>query len=362
MKTAGLEGVVAAISEISLVDGNKGHLVYRGHWAKDLAISYSFEEVAYLLWYGSLPNKTELHEFGEILKANRRLPDYIKTIIDNLPEKMELMSVLRTVVSAMGTEEYQWPSTTEQALSLTAVLPTVISYRYRRINGLSPIEPSDNLNHVANFLYMLKEEQPSQSHVKALSAYLILTMEHGMNASTFTARVIASTQSDLASAISGAIGAMKGPLHGGAPSGVIELLDEIGSKENAEDVLRRKLKGGERLMGFGHRVYKTQDPRAEALRTITAEFSEDDPWFSLANEVEDLAIELLNEYKPGRKLYTNVEFYAAAILKAIDLPTELFTSAFTSSRIIGWIANVLEQNENNRIIRPASEYSGPMPE
>jgi citrate synthase len=361
-KVTGLEGVIAAETEISLVDGEAGRLVYRGYWAKDVALQYHFEEVAYLLWYGRLPNQEELNKLKQLMKNKRELPSYIKYLLDGLPIDMEMMSVLRTVVSALGKEDYKWPSTFDQAIEITAILPTAIAYRYHQINKTSFVPPCEDLDHVANYLYMLNGKRPESVHIRALNAYLILTMEHGMNASTFAARVVCSTESDLASAVCGAIGAMKGPLHGGAPSGVIEMLNKIGDKSNAESWIRNVLEQGQRLMGFGHRVYKTEDPRAEALRLVTAQLSAEDPWFDLANHVENTAIRLLEEYKPGRKLYTNVEFYAAAVMRAIGMPTSLFTPTFTASRVVGWTAHVLEQAGHNRLFRPQSEYVGRIPE
>ncbi|MGC4378103.1 citrate synthase/methylcitrate synthase [Fictibacillus sp. Mic-4] len=362
MVVAGLEGIVAAETNISLVDGEKGHLVYRGYWAKDLALHYSFEEVAFLLWNDRLPEKEELQFLKAKFQRTRTLSLDTISLIKNLPSSMDMMAVLRTVLSSLGDDKFGWPSDIDQAVALTSIVPSIIAIRYRNQNGQSIVMPDQNLNHVENFLYMLTGKIPSKAHVKALTAYLVLTMEHGMNASTFTARVIASTQSDMVSAITGAIGAMKGPLHGGAPSEVMDMLDEVGSKEHAEKWIRSVLERGEKLMGFGHRVYKTRDPRAEALQEITGNLVKEDEWFDLANYVEKKAIELLNEYKPGRRIYTNVEFFAAAILRAVQIPREIFTSVFTASRMVGWTAHVLEQNMNNRIFRPQSEYIGRMPE
>lgn len=366
-KVTGLEGVVSAETDISLVDGEKGYLVYRGYWAKELAVTKSFEEVAYLLWNGSLPNKDELEGLKGRLAQLRSIPTYICRIIDLLPTSASMMSVLQTAVAALGEPETEsmdssWPPTLQQAERLTAILPTIISYRYRRISDFPLIEPSPDLDHVANYLYMLTGSIPEEAHIKALNAYLILVMEHGMNASTFAGRVILSTQSDMSSAVSGAIGAMKGPLHGGAPYEVIAMLEEIGTKERAEPWIRDMLDNGKRLMGFGHRIYKTRDPRAEALRTVTLLMTGQDASFDLAIHVENTAIRLLEEYKPGRRLYTNVEFYAAAILRAIQLSPELFTPTFTAGRIIGWTSHILEQASINRIFRPQSIYTGAMPE
>jgi citrate synthase len=298
----------------------------------------------------------------ERLAKIRFIPDYIRSILDLLPASVPMMGALQTAVAALGeTESTAWPPTQQQAERLTAILPTIIAYRSRKLAGLPAVEPDPKLSHAANYLYMLKGQLPEESHVKALNAYLILGMEHGMNASTFAGRVVLSTQSDMSSAICGAIGAMKGPLHGGAPYEVIAMLEEIGTKDRAEPWLRNVLENGGRLMGFGHRIYKTKDPRAEALRIVTLKMTGHDPAFDLAIHVENTAIRLLEEYKPGRRLYTNVEFFAAAILRSIQLPAELFTPTFTAGRIVGWTAHILEQASINRLIRPQSVYTGSMP-
>lgn len=364
---SGLQGVVVAETDLSLVDGENGRLVYRGHWAKDLALSCDFEEAAYLLWYGELPTSDQLLAFKEAMAAGRKLPDTVQTVIDALPDNMPMMAVLRTALSALGTDEWDWPPTVEQAVALTALTPTIIAYRHRRLQRKAFCPPNPELGHVTNYLYMLNSDDgkgvtPQSAHVRALNAYLVLTMEHGMNASTFAARVVASTQSDMASAVAGALGAMKGPLHGGAPSEVIHMLDDIGTKPHAEPWMRAALERGERLMGFGHRVYKTRDPRAEALSEITAQLAGQDEWLDLAKHVEATAIRLLEEYKPGRRLYTNVEFYAAAVLRAVGMPQQLYTPTFTASRMVGWTAHILEQASINRLFRPQSIYTGPMPQ
>ncbi|MFK7694656.1 citrate synthase [Paenibacillus sp. HJGM_3] len=361
MLARGLEGIVAAETSISLVDGAQGRLIFRGHRAQDLAVRRTFEEVAHLLWYGTLPGADTLAAFTGSMKEARTLPASVRLVLDALPADAPMMSVLRTAVSAIGDARYAWPPTAEQALELTAVLPSIIAYRFRRLQGAPFVEPHPELRHAANYLYMLSGEVPSEAHVQALEAYLILTMEHGLNASTFACRVVSSTESDLVSAVTAGIGAMKGPLHGGAPSEVIAMLEEIGARENAEPWIRGKLEQREKLMGFGHRVYKTMDPRAEALREVTARLNAEDPWFDFALHVEETAIRLLAEYKPGRKLYTNVEFFASAVLKAVRLDPSLFTATFTASRIVGWTAHVLEQAADNRIYRPQSVYTGDLP-
>jgi citrate synthase len=360
MINQGLKGIVAAETFISHIDGEKGKLIYRGYDIRDIAKSHTFEETAFLLWYGKWPNEEELTQLKGGWVRNRELPDHINQLIKSLPSQMEMMSVIRTCISAECEIAYDWKPTIPQAIRLTAMIPSIIAFRKRLQEGKEPVQPRKDLDHVENYLYMLHGKLPVKAHVQALETYMILTMEHGMNASTFSGRVTASTQSDLVSAITSAIGTMKGPLHGGAPSEVIELLDEIAECQgNKEEVLRGKLANGERLMGFGHRIYKTRDPRAIALRAKLKEFGGDDSWIDLAMEVEEIGINLLEEYKPGRSLYTNVEFYAAAIMKAIQMEPQLFTPTFTASRVVGWSAHILEQAENNTLIRPQSTYIGP---
>ncbi len=358
----GLDGVHVAETELSLVDGERGFLVYRGHWAKDLALQYNYEAVVHLLLRGSLPNAEQLSALKTQLTAGRAMSPHVQSVIDMLPGNMDMMAVLRTAISAMGTDDYQWPPTEAQALQVLAVIPTMIAYRYHKLSGTSFPGPNAELDHVANYLYMIHGAVPHASHVRALNAYFVLTADHGMNASTFTGRTISSTQSDLISAVTGAIGTMKGPLHGGAPSEVIQMLQDIGDKDHAEAWIREKLSRGERLMGFGHRVYKTRDPRAVALRKVTEQLTGEDPWFDFALHVENTAIRLLEEYKPGRRLYTNVEFYAAAVLRTVALPDQLFTATFTASRAAGWTAHLLEQVPVNRIYRPQSTYTGVLPD
>ncbi|MCZ8514907.1 citrate synthase/methylcitrate synthase [Paenibacillus filicis] len=356
----GLEQVIVAETEISFVDGERGRLVFRGRWAKDLSDTHRFEEVAHLLWYGSLPSGEEKADIAAKWASEREISAGVKAVIDAIPREVGMMSVLRTAVSALETEGFGYPPTLEQAASITMKLPTIVAYCYRRLKGLAPVEPRTDLRHTANYLYMLKGEEASPVHVQALEAYLNLMMEHGMNSSTFAARVIASTRSDLISAVVGAIGALKGPLHGGAPSLVMNMLRDIGSKDRAEAWIRSKLENDGRIMGFGHRVYKTKDPRAEALRLIASRLSDSDPCLELAVHVEETAIRLLEEYKPGKKLYTNVEFYAAAVMNAIDFEEELFTPTFVVTRSVGWCAHILEAAAG-RLIYPDSAYVGQLP-
>ncbi|KXZ23970.1 citrate synthase/methylcitrate synthase [Bacillus nakamurai] len=358
----GLKGITCAETAISHIDGEKGHLIYRGYEAKVIALQSSFEAAAYLILYGTLPDARELLDFQENLTAERTLPKHIIDLLETLPHHMDDMAVLRTAISSLGTDSFAYPPRPEEAIRLIAVTPTIIAYRYRRIKGEEAAAPNAQYGHAENYLYMLTGRRPTEAQKKALETYMILAMEHGMNASTFSARVTVSTESDLVSAVTSALGTMKGPLHGGAPSGVTKMLEDIGEKENAEAYLTAKLERGERLMGFGHRVYKTKDPRAEALRIKAEEVAGDDRSLDLALHVEQEAVRLLEKYKPGRKLYTNVEFYAAAVMKAIRFDDALFTPTFSASRMAGWCAHVLEQASNNMIFRPSATYIGSFPQ
>ncbi|MGP4107125.1 citrate/2-methylcitrate synthase [Virgibacillus sp. L01] len=349
MYQPGLKGIIVTETKLSHIDGKNGTLIYRGTSIQELVKNNTFEEVAYFLLNGELPTNKELADFNSTLKDYRKLPNHVKTIIDSLPIHFSIMDVLRTAVSSL--------SSNTDAIQLIAIMPTIIAYRYRRLSSMKAIEPDLNLDHVENFLYMLTGNV-NKSNVKMLEAYMIMTMEHGMNASTFSARVTISTQSDLVAAVTSALGTMKGPLHGGAPSGVIELLDEIGTENKISEIIHKKLKNNERIMGFGHRVYKTFDPRAEALKYKILDLTEIPNWIDLALKTEQETIRILNTYKPNQKLYTNVEYYAAAIMKSLELDSSLFTAIFSSSRVVGWCAHATEQINNNTIFRPAAKYVG----
>src|SRR5438034_3823993 len=353
----GLEGIVAATTALSKVEGTAGRLIYHGYNIHDLATTTSFEEIAHLLWFGHLPNKAELADLKAKLAAERTLPTGVLKVISDLPTTADPMDVLRTAASAWGASTIKGKPSIEQAIALTARFPVFLAAFHRLRNGQEPLESRSELDHAANYLYLLNGKQPEQQHVKALDAYLVLLADHGMNASTFTARVVASTESDIVSATVGAIGALKGPLHGGAPSKVQDMLEAIGTEDRAENWLRDALARGDPLMGFGHRVYKTEDPRAEELREMAR--IADPQQFALARRVEELALALLEEQQQGRRLYTNVEFYSAVVLAAVGLPGDLFTPTFAASRVAGWTAHILEQVANNRLIRPEAEYTGP---
>ncbi|HUY78051.1 MAG TPA: citrate synthase/methylcitrate synthase [Ktedonobacterales bacterium] len=354
----GLEGVVVASTQISHVFGEEGRLVYRGYEIAQLAGKATYEEVCYLLWKGVLPTQSELDELNSAMRAQRALPDNAATL-RLLPKHTDPMDALRTGASAVAAMlPISGKPTYEQSIALTARFPTIVAAFHRIRNGQEPLAPRADLGHAANYLYMLTGETPPENHIKSLDTYLVLLADHGMNASTFTARVIASTESDLGSCVVGGVGALKGPLHGGAPALVMDMLDEIGSVENIQPWVNGALDGHHKLMGFGHRVYKTTDPRAEILRDMARQSSTAE-FFALARGTEQYAISELQRRKPDQRLYTNVEFYSAAVLNSVGLPRDLYPATFGVSRVAGWSAHVLEQLIGNRLIRPQSEYIGP---
>src|SRR5229473_2067153 len=295
----GLEGIVAAQTAISLVDGANGRLVYRGYVIADLAEDMSFEEVGHLLWYGRLPTRAELDGLTLELAGSRTLTSAATATLEALPKDTDPMDVLRSVVSVQGVEHRLKKPTIPLAIHATASFPTILAAFHRRGQGLAAVKPRADLAAAANYLYMLSSKESPPELVRALNTYLVLLADHGMNASTFTARVIASTDSDIASCLVGAIGALKGPAHGGAPSQVMDQLEQIGTPENAEHWMREARARGDRLMGFGHRIYKTEDPRAEELREMAR--IADPQQFALARRVEELALALFEEQKPGRR-------------------------------------------------------------
>jgi len=355
----GLEGIVAAQTVISLVDGANGRLVYRGYVIADLAEDMSFEEVAHLFWYGRLPTRAELDGLAAELSEWRGLTEAASTALDALPKDSDPMDVLRSIVSVQGVRHALEKPTLDHAIHATASFPTVLAAFQRRRRGLEPVRPRADLGHAANYLYMLNGKEATPELVRALNTYLVLLADHGMNASTFTARVIASTDSDMSSCLVGAIGALKGPAHGGAPSAVLDQLEQIGSAANAEHWMREARKRKERFMGFGHRVYRTYDPRAKILKEMCARLNPS--FYELASRVEETALAILHEEHPERPQATNVEFYSAGVLQAIGLPKDLFPPTFAVARVAGWTAHVLEQASHNRLIRPQSEYIGPEP-
>jgi len=360
---SGLEGIVAAQTRLSHVDGQRGELILAGHDLEEIAPRVSFEEMVHLLWTDRLPTGAELARLHRDLAPWRPLP---QTTLDLLHSAAlagrPAMDVLRM---AAGTFDLDLPPTAQDDVILGHVMlsriPTAVAAYWRLRQGETPVPPDPNLGHAANYLYMLNGSIPSAARVRGLETYLNTVIDHGMNASTFAARVIIATRSDMVSAITGAIGALKGPLHGGAPGPALDMVFEIGTADRAEPYLRAKLEGGERLMGFGHRVYKVRDPRAEVLAVAARELytaDGDRALYALARTVEETAVRLLAEYKPGRSLQTNVEFYTALLLHGLGMPTELFTPTFAVGRVAGWIGHAWEQIATGRLIRPASQYVG----
>jgi citrate synthase len=291
-----------------------------------------------------------------------RTPDFVLDAMRPLEPDALSMDVLRTALSSWAASRHKAEGgDAEDACWAVSATAAIVADHERLRQGRNVVEPDPSLGLVENYMLKLSGERPDAARARALDAYFTLAAEHGMNASTFTARVIVSTLSDIGSGLVGAVGALKGRLHGGAPSHVTSMLDEIRSPDEVEPYLRRKIEAGERLMGFGHRVYKTYDPRARALGEVAAQLAGEDERFALARQVEETAIRLLEEYKPGRRLYTNVEYYAAAVLGGVHLPPDLYPATFAAARTAGWTAHMLEQLAHNRLIRPGVDYVGPMP-
>jgi citrate synthase len=357
MVVKGLEGITALTSEIcSIIDGV---LTYRGYNIDDLAEHSSFDEVAFLLWYGHLPNQTELDKHRKALQENTSIPDQFIDQLRLFPTDAHPMTSLRTAVSALcmfdKEADVNTPVTNQRkAVCLTAKIPTIIAAIARLREGLEPIAPKEDLGLVANFLYMLSGEKPSAVAVQALDKVLILQADHELNASTFAARVTAATLADMYSSVTAAIGALKGPLHGGANEQVMVMLREIGTVEQAEPYILNKLENKNKIMGFGHRVYKDGDPRTKHLRVMSHKLGQqhgDTKWYDISEKVERLVLE-----KKGLK--PNVDFYSATVYHYLDLSEDLFTPLFAMSRITGWTAHIMEQYNDNRLIRPRADYVG----
>jgi citrate synthase len=359
--TQGLEGIVAAETRLSHVDGEAGQLTLAGYAVEDLAPRASFEEVAYLFLRGRLPEPSERIEFAQDLARRRALPRAaIEVLREAAATNTPPMDALRMAapVLSLGREE----NPQDDALTAIASFPAIVGAYWRLRNGEAPVPIRSGLPHAAHYLHQLYGAEPTAERFRALETYLNTVCDHGLNASTFAARVIVSTRSDVISAITGALGALKGPLHGGAPGPALNMVFEIGAPERAETVIGAKLDRGERLMGFGHRVYRVRDPRADVLAQAAERFYSsggDRRLYDLARSVETTALRLLRERKPDRRLDTNVEFYTALLLHGLGLPTELFTPTFAVGRVLGWSAHCLEQLREGRLIRPQSAYIGP---
>ena len=365
---AGLEGVVVAHTQIGDVRGLEGFYHYRQYDAIELNRRRSLEDVWYLMFRGHLPTKAEREEFGREIASHRALPDDLVPFLRLVAatEPFDPMTALRTAISfaAQRAGFRSWldiraEQLHDNAMQISAQTPVLLTALYRLRSGQQPVPPDPDLSVAGNYLYMLSGQRPDPQRAWALERYLVSTIDHGFNASTFTARVIASTGADIGSAVTGAIGSLSGPLHGGAPSRVLEMLDDIGSPDRAEAWVRAAVGRGDRIMGFGHRVYKGKDPRSALMREVASTLGGSTAEFAMA--VEDTIVRVLAEEKPGRALNANVEFYAGVVMDACGIPRELFTPTFASSRVIGWCSHVLEQVSGNRLIRPSARYDGQAP-
>jgi citrate synthase len=363
----GLKGVVVAETAVGDVRGSEGFYHYRQHSAVELAEARPLEDVWRLLLDGALPaTEDEREAFAAEVRPLRVLPADVAAVLPAIAAAGEPLDGLRTALSLVGAAAGLRPvydltpaERRRDAMLVCAVTPTILDALRRLRHGSTPVPPRDDLGHAANHLWMLTGEEPSPAAVRAVERYLITTIDHGFNASTFTARVVASTGADVAGCLVAAVAALSGPLHGGAPSRALDLLDEIGTPERAEAVVRAKVAAGERIMGFGHAVYRTDDPRSLLLRRVATELG--GPLAELAVQVERHVVDVLAELKPGRELYANVEYYAGVVMATIGIPPAMFTPTFAASRVIGWAANVLEQAADPKIIRPSARYVGPPP-
>ena len=363
----GLKGLVVAQTTTGDVRGQEGFYHFREYSAVELARRRSFEDVAHLMLEGHLPDAAESGAFATALAEASRLPhellEQLLAIARSGPDRASLAR-LRTAISLLGSVEEFAPTygaSPEQVradvLRLVGAVPVLQAALFRLRQGLPPLEPRPDLGSGGSWLWMLTGEEPAPEHAAAVTAYLISTVDHGFSASTFTARVVTSSGADVASAVCGAIGTFSGPLHGGAPDRALDALDEIGSPERAREWVRERVAAGERIMGFGHAVYRTMDPRAALLREHAEALG--GPLAELAVQVEREVIDALAELKPGRELHTNVEYYAGVVMEQCGIPREMFTPTFATARIVGWGAHILEQTADPRIIRPAAEYVGP---
>jgi len=356
----GLEGVVAAETQLCDLDGRNGRLAYRGYDIADLARSASFEEVCYLLWHGELPNRSQRDAFEAELIAARPIPPEMARALALVPRQADPNRHLQAAVSMLGmydpdADDSSRPANLRKALRLTSQIATAVCAIQRIRQGQEPIAPAKDLGHAANFLYMLTDQRPSAVTIRAFDASLVLYAEHELNASTFTTRVIAATLSDMHSAVAGGVGALKGTLHGGAGEAVMRTLMEVGRVDNVDPWADAALAQKRRLMGFGHRVYTAGDPRAAILRGLAEDAcrqSGQGMWF-------DMAVKLHGRINTAKKLIPNVDFYSAPLFYSIGIPVELFTPVIAASRIAGWTANLLEQYDDNRLIRPRADYKGP---
>ena len=351
---SGLENVVAAETVLSDVDGQNGRLVIRGWPVQMLAASMAYEDAAHLLWQGFFEDLPSAQALGARLGAART---EVFALVDKIPDGLDIVSFLRTGWSLLPDDE-----SLDAAIRLAAAGPVFTAAAVRRDRGQKPVPPDAGLSQSADFLRMLTGKAPGEAEARALDAYLVTVCDHGLNASTFAARVVASTRAGLVSAALGGLSALKGPLHGGAPGPVLDMLDEIGTPENAESWIDAALARGDRLMGFGHRVYRVRDPRADALKAAVARLPGTAGRIAFADHIEKAVLGRLAKKYPARTLETNVEFSTALLLEALAIPREAFTAVFACGRILGWTAHAREQIAEGRLIRPRSVYKGPVPE
>ncbi len=364
MSGRGLEGVVAAETRLSRVLGEEGRLIYSGYEIDDLARNATFEEVCHLLWYGELPSQEQLDRLHARLAEESRVPDAVLDVIRLAPETAHPMATLRTAISALAfhdpdAEDNSDAANERKCVRLTAQAITVTAAIERIRSGRDPIAPRADLGLGANLLYMLSGQVPDSLETEIIDVALTLHAEHGMNASTFTARVAAGTMADMHSAVTAAIAALKGPLHGGANERVMRMLEAIGDPDAADGWVRAALERGERIMGFGHRVYRTLDPRAPILKELAGRLAErggDTRWLDISERVQAMMREEMD--RRGKQIYPNVDFFSASVYYTMGIPTDLFTNVFASARMAGWSAHVREQHANNRLIRPKAEYVG----
>jgi len=365
MVSKGLEGVIAAETAISEVNGEAGRLIYRGYQIEDLAEHATFEEICHLLWYGELPNQSQLQQLRARFRHAAEVPAPVLDLIRALPVRTHPMAALRTAVSALGAhdpdgEDGSPAANDRKAVRLTAQTITITAAIQRLRRGQDAIPPHPDLSLAGNLLHMLSGQPPQPLHERIIDAALTLHAEHGMNASTFAARVTAGTLSDMHSAVTSAIGTLKGPLHGGANEQVMRMLLAIGSPERAEQYVRNALQRGERVMGFGHRVYRTLDPRAPLLRDLAEQLTRaqrDVPWLQISAIIQRVMAEEMA--RRGKHVYPNVDFFSASVYYTLGIPLDLFTNLFACARLAGWTAHVMEQLQDNRLIRPSSSYTGP---
>lgn len=366
---AGLRQVAVTTTQLGDVWGQEGFFHYRQYSGIDLAQTKSFEDVWFLFLEGRLPTATERDQFVAQIASLRPLPTELRAILPAIAragDRFRPLTALRTALSMLAAARNLPPmwdvdaaTRRDQALQVSAVTPTILAALHRIRSGHEPLDPREDLSTAANWLYMITGELPAPERARAVEQYLTATVDHGFNASTFTARVVASSGADLAAAIVAALGAFSGPLHGGAPDRALDTIDEIGTPERIDEWVRARVLAGDRIMGFGHAVYRTEDPRSLMLRDIATRLGGDLADF--ATQVERRVVEILAELKPGRELYANVEFYAGVVMELCGIPRPMFTPTFAASRVVGWCANVLEEAATGKIIRPAARYVGPEP-